>query len=52
MRARALHTEAITYLMPIMVAHAALDSMIRPPAGLEARELERASVHAVKRLVE
>ena len=48
----ALHTEAMTYLMPIMVAHAVLDSVVRPPAGLDARALESALVHAVKRLVE
>jgi AcrR family transcriptional regulator len=59
MRARALttteadaHVEAMTYLMPIMVAHAVLDSVIRPPQGLEAQALERALIYSVKRLVE
>jgi AcrR family transcriptional regulator len=59
LRARALtnddddapHIEAMTYLMPIMVAHAVLDSVIRPPQGLEAEALERALIDAVKRLV-
>lgn len=58
LRARALtsgevapHVEAMTYLMPIMVAHAVLDSVIRPPQGLEAEALERALIDAVKRLV-
>ena len=58
LRARALtcsdnapHMEAMTYLMPIMVAHAVLDSVIRPPHGLEAEALERALIDAVKRLV-
>jgi AcrR family transcriptional regulator len=59
LRARALtstddapHVEAMTDLMPIMVAHAVLDSVIRPPQGLEAEALERALIDAVKRLVQ
>jgi AcrR family transcriptional regulator len=58
-RARALsgatdapHMEAMTYLMPIMVAHAVLDSVVRPPKGLEVHALESALIDAVKRLVE
>jgi len=58
LRARALtcndaapHVEAMTYLMPIMVAHAVIDSVIRPPQGLDAEDLERALIDAVKRLV-
>lgn len=58
-RARALsstagaspHTEAMTYLMPIMVAHAVIDSVIRPPRDLEGAALEAALIDAVKRLV-
>jgi AcrR family transcriptional regulator len=45
------HVEAMTYLMPIMVAHAVVDSVVRPPRGLDAPALERALVDAVKRLV-
>lgn len=45
------HVEAMTYLMPIMVANAVVDSVIRPPQGLESHDLERALVHAVRRLV-
>jgi hypothetical protein len=41
----------MTYLMPIMVAHAVLDSVVRPPQGLEAEALESALIDAVKRLV-
>lgn len=48
---RAPHFEAMTYLMPIMVAHAVLDSVIRPPQGLQPEALERALIDAVKRLV-
>jgi AcrR family transcriptional regulator len=60
LRARALnaanergpHVEAMTYLMPIMVAHAVLDSVVRPPEGLALKALESALIDAVKRLVE
>jgi AcrR family transcriptional regulator len=60
LRARALraaeevspHVEAMTYLIPIMVAHAVVDSVIRPPQGLEPQALERALVDAVRRLVD
>ena len=60
LRARALnaandagpHVEAMTHLMPIMVAHAVLDSVLRPPQGLEPEALERALIDAVKRLVQ
>jgi AcrR family transcriptional regulator len=45
------HVEAMTYLMPIMVAHAVVDSVIRPPQGLDPHALERALVDAVRRLV-
>ena len=45
------HVEAMTYLMPIMVAHAVIDSVIRPPHGLETQALELALVDAVKRLM-
>jgi AcrR family transcriptional regulator len=45
------HVEAMTYLMPIMVANAVVDSVIRPPHGLSPEALERALVDAVKRLV-
>jgi AcrR family transcriptional regulator len=45
------HVEAMTYLMPIMVAHAVVDSVIRPPEGLEPQSLELALVDAVRRLV-
>ena len=45
------HVEAMTYLMPIMVANAVVDSVIRPPQGLEPQSLELALVDAVKRLV-
>jgi AcrR family transcriptional regulator len=45
------HAAAMTYLIPIMVAHAVIESVIRPPKGLEAEELERALVDAVRRLV-
>jgi AcrR family transcriptional regulator len=45
------HADAMTYLMPIMVAHAVVDSVIRPPQGLEPQALERALVDAVRRLV-
>jgi AcrR family transcriptional regulator len=45
------HVEAMTYLMPIMVANAVVDSVIRPPSGLPPEALERALVDAVKRLV-
>lgn len=45
------HVEAMTYLMPIMVAHAVVDSVIRPPQGLPPQALELALVDAVKRLV-
>ena len=41
----------MTYLMPIMVAHAVVDSVIRPPDGLEPQALELALVDAVRRLV-
>jgi hypothetical protein len=46
------HADALTYLMPIMVAHAVLDSVLRPPQGLEPEALERALIGAVKRLVQ
>jgi AcrR family transcriptional regulator len=42
---------AMTYLMPIMVANAVVDSVIRPPADLPAQALEHALIDAVKRLV-
>jgi AcrR family transcriptional regulator len=45
------HVEAMTYLVPIMVANAVVDSVIRPPQGLEPQALELALVHAVRRLV-
>jgi AcrR family transcriptional regulator len=45
------HVEAMTYLMPIMVAHAVIDSVIRPPDGLDPQALERALVDAVNRLI-
>ena len=45
------HVEAMTDLMPIMVAHAVVDSVIRPPQGLDPQALERALVDAVRRLV-
>ena len=45
------HVEAMTYLMPIMVAHAVIDSVIRPPEGLDPQALELALVDAVKRLM-
>lgn len=45
------HAEAMTYLMPIMVAHAVIDSVIRPPQGVEAKALELALIDAVRRLV-
>ena len=44
------HAEALTYLMPIMVANAVVDSVIRPPEGLEPRALELALIDAVRRL--
>lgn len=58
-RARALnpatevapHRDAMTYLMPVMVAHAVIDSVIRPIQGLPPRALELALIDAVKRLV-
>lgn len=57
-RARALqgedaspYLEAMTYLMPIMVAHAVIDSVIRPPEALAARSLEHALVMAVRRIL-
>jgi AcrR family transcriptional regulator len=46
------HVEAMTYLVPIMVAHAVLDSVIRPPQGLPPHALELALADAVKRLVQ
>jgi AcrR family transcriptional regulator len=46
------HAEAMTYLMPIMVANAVIDSVIRPPHEIEAQALERALVDAVRRLVD
>jgi AcrR family transcriptional regulator len=45
------HVEAMTYLMPIMVANAVVDSVIRPPHGLDPQALEHALVDAVRRLV-
>ena len=45
------HADALTYLVPIMVANAVVDSVIRPPQGLEAQSLELALIDAVKRLV-
>jgi AcrR family transcriptional regulator len=45
------HVEAMTYLLPIMVAHAVIDSVIRPPDGLDPQALEQALVEAVKRLM-
>lgn len=45
------HLEAMTYLMPIMVANAVIDSVIRPPEGLPPEALEAALVDTVKRLV-
>ena len=45
------YADAMTYLMPIMVAHAVVDSVIRPPKGIEPQALERALVDAVRRLV-
>jgi hypothetical protein len=41
----------MTYLLPIMVAHAVIDSVIRPPDGLDPQALEMALVDAVKRLM-
>lgn len=59
LRARALrpaaiaspHAEAMTHLVPIMVANAVVDSVIRPPRGIEPEALELAVIAAVKRLV-
>ena len=45
------HVEAMTYLVPIMVAHAVVDSVLRPPQGLPPQALEHALVDAVRRLV-
>jgi AcrR family transcriptional regulator len=58
-RARALrshsegrpHLEAMTHLMPIMIATAVLDSVIRPPPGLDGGAVQSALIDAVKRLV-
>lgn len=41
------HLEAMTHLMPIMVANAVIDSVVRPPAELSAAELRAALVDAV-----
>lgn len=59
LRARALraakdvppHAEAMTYLIPVMVAQAVLDSVIRPPQGLDPQALELALIDAVRRLL-
>jgi AcrR family transcriptional regulator len=45
------HVEAMTYLIPIMVANAVVDSVISPPPGLDPQSLELALVDAVRRLV-
>jgi AcrR family transcriptional regulator len=45
------HVEAMTYLMPVMVANAVIDSVIHPPRGLESEALEGALIDAVKRLL-
>lgn len=45
------HAEAMTYLIPIMVAHAVIDSVVHPPQGLEGQALEHALVDAVRRLI-
>jgi AcrR family transcriptional regulator len=45
------HVEAMTYLMPIMVSHAVVNSVVRPPKGLQVQALESALVDAVRRLV-
>jgi hypothetical protein len=45
------HLEAMTYLMPIMVAQAVIESVIRPPQELDPQALELALVDAVKRLM-
>jgi AcrR family transcriptional regulator len=56
-RARALspgerpHREAMTHLMPVMVANAVIDSVVRPPAGIAPEALRAALIDAVKRLV-
>jgi hypothetical protein len=44
------HVEAMTYLMPIMVANAVIESVIRAPRDLPPRDLEQALILAVKRL--
>lgn len=45
------HANAVTHLLPIMVAHAVVDSVIRPPHGLDPQSLELALVEVVRRLV-
>jgi AcrR family transcriptional regulator len=45
------HMEAMTYLMPVMVANAVIDAVIRPPSGVSGEALEAALIDAVKRLV-
>jgi AcrR family transcriptional regulator len=45
------HLEALVYLLPIMVSNAVVDTVVRPPKGLDAEEIRKALTHAVRRLM-
>jgi hypothetical protein len=59
LRARALHSqsdarphlEALTHLMPVMIATAVVDGVIRPPVGLPEDAIQVALVDTIERLL-
>jgi hypothetical protein len=47
-RARAGQDAALTYLLPLMVSSAVVESVVRPPRGVPRREIETALVDVLR----